>query len=522
MNIKKYFSDHINAFFYNQHNVIFLSLIVLLGTILRLYDLGTESFWFDEIITVDRVSHNLQTLVHQLATQGNMTRNAVYYLLAHFWVLPFKITEVSIRSLSALFGVLSIGMMYLVGKQLFGEKVGLLSSFFMAVSEFQIQYSQEARFYSLFVLLTLVSLYCYIFAFKTKQLRLWIVSSLINILLFYTHTYAIFIFVAEYIHYFIYWKSNRNTLAQWSISQALLVLAIVAGLIPLLREGSAAGFGSGLAWITIPSFKDLLSIVYGYLFPQNYQHSWFFIGVSFAIGVIFFIIGAFYFNFRNVKNNWLAQLNSWFRNIRFPFPALVSSEFVLAVLWFVCPVILPFIYSNIFSPILVDRYTICAAPAFYILIAIAISRISRVVPVYIALGALMIVILPGLQDYYAADINEQWRKVAAFVYEDSAPNDAIVLAPDDEGYQSKSFDWYYQGVLPRCGISLNIKSDQAIANSLSSCTLGHERFWLIMRGSSKVVNQNKSFFLSPDQTAMHLIKEKQFVMISVYLFELTK
>jgi hypothetical protein len=170
----------------------------------------------------------------------------------------------------------------------------------------------------------------------------------------------------------------------------------------------------------------------------------------------------------------------------------------------------------------VDRYTICAAPAFYLLIANAISRLSRVVPVYISLVALMIVIIPGLQDYYAADINEQWREAAAYVQENSKANDVIIFAPDAEGYQTKSFDWYYTGTLPSCSIRPSIEDDQAIADILSSCTVGHDRFWVIMRGPSEVVNRFESFFLSPDQTIILLIKEKQFVSVSVYLFELAK
>ena len=169
-------SNPSNDLFGIQRNAVCLLLILLVGTFFRLYNLGTESFWFDEIITVHRVSQELQPLVHQLVSQGNVARNAVYYLLAYFWVMPFKITEISIRSLSVLFGVLSIGMMYVVGRQLFGEKEGLLSSFFMAVSEFQIQHSQEARFYSLFVLLTLVSVYYYVRALRMKQSRAWICS----------------------------------------------------------------------------------------------------------------------------------------------------------------------------------------------------------------------------------------------------------------------------------------------------------------------------------------------------------
>jgi hypothetical protein len=187
----------------------------------------------------------------------------------------------------------------------------------------------------------------------------------------------------------------------------------------------------------------------------------------------------------------------------------------------VVPIVLPFIYSNLFSPIFVDRYTICAAPAFYLLAANLVSRISRVVPIYISLGALMIVVVPGLQDYYVTDVNEQWREVAAYVQENGRSNDVIVFAPDDNGYQTRSFDWYYRGVLPSCGISSNIKDDQVIADMLSDCMLGHERFWVIMRGPSEVVNRFAPIFLSP-KADTHFIEEHYFVEISVYLFELTK
>jgi hypothetical protein len=113
--------------------------------------------------------------------------------------------------------------------------------------------------------------------------------------------------------------------------------------------------------------------------------------------------------------------------------------------------------------------------------------------------------------------------VAAYVERESQPNDVIVFTPDDGGYENKSFDWYYQGSLPSCGISSNVKDDQIISDILSNCTLGHDRFWVIMRGPSQVVNRFASFFLNLDQAAsVHLIKEQQFVKVSVYLFELSK
>jgi hypothetical protein len=228
----------------------------------------------------------------------------------------------------------------------------------------------------------------------------------------------------------------------------------------------------------------------------------------------------FFFNFRKVNDHRLVELDDWFRKPRF-LPH-INSEFVLVAAWFVCPVLLPFIYSNIFYPILVDRYTICAAPAFYLLVSIVILRIRHFVPIYMSLIALMIVILPGLQDYYATDTKEQWQEVAVYIQENAGAKDVIVFAPDEEGFQHKNFDWYYQGDLPYCSINSKIKDDQAIADALSYCTLGRERFWIIIWGPSKVVNRFKSFFLNPNQTTMHLINEPEFVKVSVYLFELKK
>jgi hypothetical protein len=134
----------------------------------------------------------------------------------------------------------------------------------------------------------------------------------------------------------------------------------------------------------------------------------------------------------------------------------------------------------------------------------------------------MIVIVPGLQDYYVADINEQWQEVAAYVQENSRPNDVIIFAPDAEGYQKKSFDWYYTGLLPSCGINSSAKDDQAIGEILSNCTMGHDRFWVIMRGPPDIVERFSLFFLNSNQKKLHLITMLRFVKVSVYLFELKK
>jgi len=166
----------------------------------------------------------------------------------------------------------------------------------------------------------------------------------------------------------------------------------------------------------------------------------------------------------------------------------------------------------------VGRYTICAAPAFYLLVATAISRIDNIVPIYLSLFALMIVIVPGLQDYYGSDVNEQWRETAAYVQENIQPDDVVIFAPNEENIQQDSFNWYYQGEVSECSIRSQIKGDLAIEEALSNCISGHERFWVIVRGTPEVVERMKSFFLNPGNIEFYLIEEQEFIQIMVYLF----
>jgi mannosyltransferase len=198
------------------------------------------------------------------------------------------------------------------------------------------------------------------------------------------------------------------------------------------------------------------------------------------------------------------------------------DKLLLVGCWLVCPIVLPFVLSDVMSPIYHDRYTISAAPALYLLLASGIASVRKVVPEIVTLGALVIVIAPGLHHYYVTDVKEQWREVAQYVEENAGRDDAIVFAPDENGWQQKSFYWYYRGSLPGCGIDVRLMDDASIENARARCTSGAQRFWLVMRGTSEVVGRFKAWFLNRNHADIRLIREQQFKGISIYLFEVTR
>ena len=152
-----------------NENLVFLALaclITVLGAGLRFHDLGAESFWFDEVYMVRVAQVSLSRIISEVRTGASPP---IYYILAHFWMQVLGTTEAAARSLSALAGIASIPVTYAVGRELSDRTVGLISALLVAISEFQIHYSQEYRYYAVMLLLTLLSFLFYVRALKNRR-----------------------------------------------------------------------------------------------------------------------------------------------------------------------------------------------------------------------------------------------------------------------------------------------------------------------------------------------------------------
>jgi len=123
----------------------------------------------------------------------------VYFMLAHWWMRLFGPTEDSLvwigRALPALLGVISVPAIYFLGKFAFSSRlVGQCAAAIMAVSPYGIYLAQEARHYTLGILLVIASLFCLALAAKKLQQRaplpigavlLWVVVNCLGIAVHY-------------------------------------------------------------------------------------------------------------------------------------------------------------------------------------------------------------------------------------------------------------------------------------------------------------------------------------------------
>ena len=101
----------------------FLLAIVVFAIVLRFYDISAKDVWCDEANSVIIAELNPSGIIARMSHDASPP---LYYLLLHSWMYAFGETELALRSLSVLFGMMLIIALYFIGKRIFSEKVGTL------------------------------------------------------------------------------------------------------------------------------------------------------------------------------------------------------------------------------------------------------------------------------------------------------------------------------------------------------------------------------------------------------------
>ena len=91
--------------------------LTALGIAVRFASLGVQSYHHDEVITAARViPGGFVDMLRQV--KESESNPPLYYVLAWGWAKAFGTGEVGLRSLSALFGVATVPVAYLIGREL--------------------------------------------------------------------------------------------------------------------------------------------------------------------------------------------------------------------------------------------------------------------------------------------------------------------------------------------------------------------------------------------------------------------
>jgi mannosyltransferase len=372
-----------------------LASIAGLAAVLRFHSLAVKSFWFDEGVSVAIARLDWYNFARILwRREANMS---LYYLLLHGW-LHFAGSEFFIRTLSVLFGVASVPAIYWLGRRLFDSRVGLIAAALLAANAYHVQYSQDARSYSLMVLLCLLSSLYFLKGLSEPSRGNQVAYVLSSALAVYAQFFSGLLIIAQWFSLKMLDREQirRQTRNDWRWI-ALLVSPIIAFVV-------TTGAGP-LRWVQRPTPKDLWTFA---LHLTGNGGSWLLIAYVAACAAVLIPV-------------WHA------RGLRQVPWEVWRYRFLLC--WLLFPILLTLALSLV-KPLFVPRYFAFCLPALFLLAARGITRLRPAVLVVPAVLLVLILSLRGTAEYYKQDLDIQrddWRVATQFLVNHAQPGDALLF-----------------------------------------------------------------------------------------------
>ncbi|GAX44613.1 hypothetical protein NIES4075_56320 [Tolypothrix sp. NIES-4075] len=274
------------------HYLILIGAIAL-GAILRFWHLDLKPLWMDEVITaifslgktyndlplgvvfsLERVQEifTYQPKVSCAEIAENIARQSthppLFFCSMHAWLgwlspLGQEWVE-KLRELPALFGVGAIAAIYAVNLA-FSKTSGLTAAAVMAVSPFAIYLSQEARHYTLPMLLITLGLLALmqiqqdIFQKQKVRFGVWLIWAIINIIALYVHYFCVLAFLGQIatVILLIYYPATAKSLKQikrqiW-FALILSTSAVAISFLPWLMVTLSHFHRSETDWLNSPA-----------------------------------------------------------------------------------------------------------------------------------------------------------------------------------------------------------------------------------------------------------------------------
>lgn len=426
-------------------------LVVLGGFALRLYHLGTDSLWYDETVSLLLARSDVGELLRH--TAGDI-HPPFYYLLLHWWGQLAGWSEFSAAFLSLWFGVLLIALVYRAARNWLafpfttraglGARVALVAALLVAVSPYNVWYSQEVRMYTLGAALGLASVFFLVRLLRgSRVLSLnFLAYVIVTALGLYTLYYFIFLMVFEYA-FVVYYvarlapRASRTTnhsslssrpsaLVTFVVSQIAIFLLYLPWLPIAFRQATDP---------PVPPWRNFVAL------PQMLIESF----SALSLG-------------QSVDPLTVAPLLVVLLGL-IVFLQLAAHRSRLTAVFLFGYVFIPLFAIFLFSlwkPLYHVRYIFTFSPPFYILLALAIyiageraMRVNRAGR-YLApalVGIYLLGAVYSLNNFWndSRYVEDDLRGAVGHIAENWRPGDAILV---DAGYAYPALEYYFPAPVP--------------------------------------------------------------------------
>jgi mannosyltransferase len=432
-----------------------LAAICVGDTLLRLFHLTRKSMWLDEAYSVKLARTDWPPFFHVLYTrEADM---AVYHVVLHEWV-QLGSSAFVVRSLSLIFSVATLPVVYALGARLFGKHVGLVGAALLAVNAFDVRFAQEARGYSLLLLLASVSTLFFVRAIEEGARRDWIGYVVASVLAVYTHFFGGLVLGAQ-------WASLtflRRRDVPWR-SLALSVATIGALLLPLAVFFLTAPLDN-VNWIRQPFPAKVVAFVLT-LFgigisgdePWAAPYALCFIA-AYGTCLAAALVAA-----REVWRRCGASYDAW--------------HYALLIAWLLGPIVFVLSVSRI-KPLFVDQYFVECLPPVVLLLAVGLRRLRPPWVPRVMAAVIIGFAVTGVVVNTTLDNKEEWRGATHYVLTHARLGDAALFYPS---YVQVPFDYYRERLqgASTAPVILSADADAKLNGILGSLPDRYDRVWVV-------------------------------------------
>jgi mannosyltransferase len=439
-------------------------LVFGVGAVIRLVGLDRLSFWFDEAWAVWYSRQPVAALVN--STYEQSFHPPLYYVLLHYWLLVGD-SAVWTRLLSALFGIITIPVVYHLGRMLFGRHAGLAAAWLLALSPWHVWYSQEVHMYAMVVLLAALSLLGGIGWLRTPSWRwgaLYAGSALVGLYTNYTML-AIWPVEALVLLWLVRPVLTRGELFTWILLQGLVVIGYLPQLLqmPAIISGLLASTYLGVDTGSLGSYLGL--------------------GAA-GLTLLGLIVVAGWLWVRRQAPSIVQRLAVW---------GLLLGWFGSTAMMIIPGATLPKRQLSILIPV------VCLGAAW------ALTHTPRPA---ISLRNLALLSALAVLAMIAWVPKEPWREVVADLHRVTEASDFVIIEPE---WMTVPFDYYDRGQMTREWI------DPSFLNAQFAARLqGYKRIWLVLSSAEKVDPRAQAVQWFTARYA--LIRSQQYYHITVQLY----
>jgi len=387
---------------------ITIGFIFIINFILKSLFITHNDIANDEPFSIFHAQMPLQD-VFDILKHGN--NPPLYEFFLHFWIKLFGISAFSVRLPSVIFSSLTAVVIFWVVKKLFHFKEALTATFIFTCATIHIYFAHEARVYALFVLLSSLSLVCYVNFYKKNNIKNQFYLIIINTLLLYTHYFAFFVIINQWIGLIIL-PYNKKIIRSYIVGFLISLLFFLPLLLPFLNQFLLT-VNRG-TWVSPPHWSHIYGFINIFLNIKYVSFAFlFYISIALAIEVI------------NKKTSIKHIL-------------LKNRYFFLITAWFVCPYTLMFVASY-YAPMFIERYILFTSVFLYMFLGIFIWKLgtdSLFKKIAIGLCLLMLPLFLNLKPTNKRNLAE----TVSYIKTVKTAQDVLFICPD---YSYFGFTYYY-------------------------------------------------------------------------------